>query len=154
MDIEQKADINQGELSEEEQKKQKDEELRKEQLKSVTRETFVGVSRYSPYLFININYFAHRNGFQTLSNFISSTLNLKDITLGLEVISQVYQYLEEDFVHSAIMNTIKGPLEALPTRISDEELKSVRKEEISRLVQSYEVKSSLFVHFLSKLYTV
>ena len=152
MDIENKDAENKDIPNEdnEEGQLQKDEEKPPEQqLKSITRETFVGLSRYSPYFFITINYLAHQQGFQILSNFIANTTNLKEINLGLEVISQVYQYIEEDYIQSAIISVIRQPLQDLPSRLTDEEIKVIKKEEINNLILSYEVRHSmsLFLHY-------
>ena len=131
------------ELSDEEEQKdvkeEKEQEVAKPVYKSVTKSSFIGLTRYSPYLFLNINYFAHVGGIKMLFDLIKNSRNIGVIASALEIIKDLYYYLEDKYAEEEIIEKIKKPLQALPKLLSDDDIKKSLKEDISRLLKLMEV---------------
>lgn len=115
--------------------------------KMITKDTYVGLSRYSPYYFINLNYFAHQGGVALIVDYLANNYTVANIVLILEIFSQIYYFLEEDYARVEILNKIKQPLQELPLRISDDEIKVSKKEDFSRLLKLLEVRVLISLSF-------
>lgn len=136
------------ELSDDDEQKDPTEENTKENTrpvyKSVTKSSFIGLSRYSPYMFVHINYFAHVGGFKLLTDLVASSRNIALTASALEIMKDLYYYLEEEYVEKEIIDHIKEPLKALPRLLSDDEIKKAQKDDINKLLRLIEVSKKQF----------
>lgn len=106
--------------------------------KSITKKKYVGFNRYSPYFFININYLGHIGGIELISEFVANNGVISSIALGLEILSEIYGYLENDYSVTVVLNKIIDPIKEIPHRISDDEVKVSRKEDFAKLLKYVE----------------
>lgn len=121
------------------EKEELKEEAAKTVYKSVTKSSFIGLSRHSPYLFVNINYFAHNGGIKMLTDLVVNGRNIAIIAFALEILKDMYYYLEEKYAEDEVVEKIKKPLQALPRMLSDDEIKKSSKEDINKLLRLIEV---------------
>ena len=116
-------------------------EDRKKKPKSdlILKDHFIELPKYSPYLFININYFFNAGGINFICDLIANGTTIANLVAGLEILNGIYYFLEDEFAEKNIFERIAQPVRELPYRISDEEIKVSRKEDFVKLLKFMEV---------------
>ena len=79
-------------------------------MNTVTKDSFIGISRYSPYFIININYLAHKGGVKLLCDYISNTYVVAGIVAALETLNQIYLFLDENYAKEFVLTKIEQAL--------------------------------------------
>lgn len=118
---------------------EKPEQQKKPKGEVLLRDGLINLPKYSPYQFININYFHNASGFAFLCDLITNWTTVANIVGALEILEGMFYSLDEEFAEKNIFDKIVQPLRELPYKISDEEIKVSKKEDFSKLLKLVEV---------------
>jgi len=86
-----------------------------------------------------VNYFIQIGGDVKLIEFLKTSLTMDNILMGVDILAQIGQSLEDEYYRKNIEPEIFNIIHAFPSIIDQEEIKQAKKDDIIQMIKSIKV---------------